>query len=121
MRPPLALILEDDPKLSELYDTVLKSCQYETSIIESGREAQERLTTLTPDLILLDIHLPYISGMDLLDQIQADGRFTKTTTIVMTADLYTAKELDGKVKHVLLKTHGIARLRDIATRLHPDQ
>ena len=121
MSLPLALILEDDPKLAELYDTVLKQCRYETQIIDSGRDAQKSLGTLSPALILLDIHLPYISGMDLLKQIQADSRFIQTTTIVMTADLYTAKDLEGKVEHVLLKTHGIARLRDIATRSHPDQ
>lgn len=121
MSLPLALILEDDPKLAELYATVLKQCQYETRIIESGREAQKTLATLLPVLILLDIHLPYVSGMELLKQIQADKRFKKTTTIVMTADLYTAKELEGQVEHILLKTHGITRLRDIATRLHPDQ
>lgn len=118
---PLALILEDDSKLAELYETVLKQCNYETRVIDSGRDAQKSLETLSPALILLDIHLPYVSGMDLLKQIQADERFSKTATIVMTADLYTAKELEGKVEHVLLKTHGIARLRDIATRLHPDQ
>ena len=38
----------------------------------------------------------------------------------MTADIYTAKELEGHVKHVLLKTHGITSLREIATRTHPD-
>jgi two-component system, cell cycle response regulator DivK len=116
---PLALILEDDPKLSELYETVLKQCQYETKVIDSGREAQNSLNTLIPDLILLDIHLPYVSGMDLLEQIKADTRFKDTTTIVMTADLYTAKELEGHVEHVLLKTHGITNLRNIATRIHP--
>jgi len=121
MSLPLALILEDDPKLAELYETVLKQCQYETRVIESGREAQKTLATLSPVLILLDIHLPYVSGMELLKQIQADKRFKKTNTIVMTADLYTAKELEGQVEHILLKTHGITRLRDIATRLHPDQ
>ena len=120
MSLPLALILEDDPKLSELYETVLKSCHYETNVIDSGKEAQKSLATLTPTLILLDIHLPYVSGMELLEQIQADARFNGTTTIVMTADLYTAKELEGHVEHVLLKTHGITRLRDIATRAHPD-
>ena len=121
MSSSLALILEDDPKLAELYDTVLKQCQYETQIIDSGRDAQKSLETLTPALILLDIHLPYVSGMDLLEQIQADKRFKQTTTIVMTADLYTAKDLEGKVEYVLLKTHGIARLRNIATRVHPEQ
>ena len=120
MTQPLALILEDDPKLSELYDTVLKQCKYETKVIDSGRDAQKNLETLTPALILLDIHLPYVSGMDLLKQIQSSDRFKGTTTIVMTADLYTAKDLEGKVEHVLLKTHGIARLRDIAARIYPD-
>ena len=120
MSLPLALILEDDPKLAELYGTVLKQCKYETKVIDSGREAQKSLETLSPALILLDIHLPYVSGMDLLKQIQAEKRFKKTTIIVMTADLYTAKDLDGKVEYVLLKTHGIARLRDIATRSYPD-
>ena len=117
---PLALILEDDPKLAELYETVLKQCNYETRVIDSGRDAQKSLDTLSPTLILLDIHLPYVSGMDLLKQIQAGERFKKTTTVVMTADLYTAKELEGKVEHVLLKTHGIASLRNIATRVHPN-
>lgn len=121
MTLPLALILEDDPKLAELYVTVLKQCQYETRIIESGQEAQKSLETLSPALILLDIHLPYVSGLDLLKQIQADKRFKQTTIIVMTADLYTAKDLEGHVAHVLLKTHGITALRNIAIRVHPDQ
>ena len=121
MSLPLALILEDDPKLSELYETVLKQCQYETKIIDSGREAQRSLNTLAPALILLDIHLPYVSGMDLLEQIKADERFKDTAIIIMTADLYTAKELEGHVEHILLKTHGITSLRNIATSIHPDQ
>jgi len=120
MTLPLSLILEDDPKLSELYEMVLKQCQYETMVIDSGKDAQKSLGTLAPALILLDIHLPYVSGMDLLQQIQADQRFKDTTIIVMTADLYTAKELEGHVEHVLLKTHGITHLRDIATRIRPN-
>jgi two-component system cell cycle response regulator DivK len=120
MSNPLALILEDDPKLAELYETVLKQCKYETINIESGRVAQTKLDELSPHLIILDIHLPYVSGMELLEQIQADDRFKQTTIIVMTADIYTAKDLEGRVKHVLLKTHGISALRNIATSVHPD-
>jgi DNA-binding response OmpR family regulator len=119
MSLPSALILEDDPKLAELYETVLRQCQYETMIISSGQEAQDYLKTATPGLILLDIHLPYVSGMELLKQIQSDARFKATPVIVLTADLYTAKELSGQVEHVLLKTHGITNLREIATRLYP--
>lgn len=121
MSLPLALILEDDPKLAELYETVLKQCKYDTKIISSGQEAQQNLKTITPDLILLDIHLPYISGTEILKQIKSDERFKTTPVIVMTADLYTAKDLSGKVEHILLKTHGITSLREIATRVYPDQ
>ena len=121
MSLPLALILEDDPKLAELYETVLKQCGYETRTIDSGREAQQSLKTLSPKLIVLDIHLPYVSGMELLEQIKANKQLEDATIVVMTADIYTAKELKNKVEHVLLKTHGIMNLREIATRTHPDQ
>jgi DNA-binding response OmpR family regulator len=121
MSLPLALILEDDPKLAELYETVLKQCKYETRIIESGQEAQQTLKTFVPDLILLDIHLPYVSGMEILEQIKSDKRLKVIPVIVMTADLYTVKELNGQVEYVILKSHGISRLREIATRIHPDQ
>jgi DNA-binding response OmpR family regulator len=121
MSSPLALILEDDPKLAELYETVLQQCEYETKIINSGREAQKSLETLSPDLILLDIHLPYVSGMEILEQIQSEKRFKSTPVIVMTADLYTAKDLVDKVKYVLLKTHGVTKLRELALRFYPDQ
>ena len=118
MSLPFALILEDDPKLAELYQTVLKQCQYETRIIESGQEAQNILRTFVPDLILLDIHLPYVSGMEILEQIKSDKRLKAIPVIVMTADLYTVKELNGQVEYVLLKSHGISKLREIATRVH---
>ena len=122
MNLPLAFILEDDPKLAELYETVLKQCEYETQIIDSGKAAQKRLQELTPDLIVLDIHLPYVSGMELLKQIQTDKRFNDTLVIVMTADLYTAKELESQVEHVILKTHGVTQLRRLAsTRTKTDQ
>lgn len=121
MSLPLAFILEDDPKLAEIYETVLRQCHYETRIIESGQEAQESLKTSTPDLILLDIHLPYVSGMEILKQIQLEKRLKAIPVIVLTADLYTAKELSERVEHVLLKSHGISSLREIATRIYPDQ
>jgi DNA-binding response OmpR family regulator len=121
MSLPLALILEDDPKLAELYETVLKQCKYEAKIIDSGREAQKSLEILSPALILLDIHLPYVSGMEILKQLQSEKRFESIPVIVMTADLYTAKDLKGKAKYVLLKTHGVTKLREIATSVHPNQ
>lgn len=121
MTLPQAFILEDDPKLAELYATVLRQCKYETTIIESGQDALNKLKEETPDLILLDIHLPYVSGMEILKYIQGEERLKPVDLIIMTADLYTARELEGQVEYVILKTRGISHLRDIASRLNPDQ
>jgi DNA-binding response OmpR family regulator len=115
MSMPQAVIVEDDFKLSELYKTVLEQCQYETTIIGSGREAQKKFQTSVPKLIVLDIHLPYISGLDLLKELQEDERFNNTLIIVVTADVYTANNLERKVKNVILKTYGINKLRRLAT------
>ena len=115
MSMPKAVIVEDDFKLSELYKTVLEQCQYETTIIGSGREAQKKFQTSVPKLIILDVHLPYISGLDLLKELQEDERFNNTLIIIVTADVYTANSLEGKVKNVILKTYGINKLSRLAT------
>ncbi len=119
MTQPLALIIEDDPKLSALYETVLKQSGYETEIIRRGDEALPRLELVSPALILLDIHLPYVSGKEILQYIRADSRLAPTPVIVLTADLHVAKSLEEQADHVLIKTYGISQLRNLITRLKP--
>ena len=109
-----AIIVEDDSKLSNLYQTVLEQCEYEAKVLETGREAQSFFKTSVPDLIVLDVHLPYVSGLDILKQIQEDERFKDTLIIVVTADVYTANSLKGQVENVILKTYGINRIRRLA-------
>jgi DNA-binding response OmpR family regulator len=121
MTNPLAFIIEDDPKLSAIYHVVLQQAGYLTEIIQRGDEARKRLSTTTPDLILLDVHLPYVSGTELLQQIRADHRTARTPVIVLTADIYSAKtlSLEGHADHVLVKSFGVSQLRSLLTREYP--
>ena len=121
MTNPLAFVIEDDPKLSTIYDMVLQQAGYVTEIIRRGDEARTRLSTATPDLILLDVHLPYVSGAELLQQIRADSRTAYTPVIVLTADIYMAKtiELEGRANHVLVKSFGVSQLRSLLEREYP--
>jgi two-component system, OmpR family, phosphate regulon response regulator PhoB len=121
MTHPLAFIIEDDPKLSVIYSTVLQQSGYMTEIIARGDEAQKRLTTAAPDLILLDVHLPFVSGAELLLQIRANNRLAHTPVIVLTADIYIAKtmNLEGHADHVLVKSFGVSQLRSLITREYP--
>jgi DNA-binding response OmpR family regulator len=117
MTQPLALIIEDDPKLSAIYDAVAKQAGYETEIIRRGDEALRRLSSTSPDLILLDIHLPYVSGVELLKVIRATETLVKTPVIVLTADLYVADSLEDLADYVIIKSYGVSRLRELVAQL----
>jgi two-component system, OmpR family, response regulator BaeR len=117
MIQPCALIIEDDPKLGVIYDTVLKQAGYDTEIIRRGDEALSRLTHTTPVLILLDLHLPYVSGVELLKVIRATESLAKTSVIVLTADLYLAQAVEDQADYVIVKSYGVSRLRELAAQL----
>jgi DNA-binding response OmpR family regulator len=117
MTPPLALIIEDDPKLGDIYDTVVAQAGYDTEIIRRGDEALRRLSSVSPSLILLDIHLPYVSGVELLKVIRATETLAKTPVIVLTADLYLAESMEELADYVIVKSFGVSRLRELVAKL----
>ncbi len=117
MTHPLALIIEDDPKLCTIYDTVVTQAGYDSEIIRRGDEALKRLSFVSPSLILLDLHLPYISGIELLKVIRAMESLAKTPVIVLTADLYMAESAEELADYVLIKSFGVSRLRELVAKL----
>jgi len=117
MTQPFALIIEDGPKLSAIYDTVIKQVGYDTEIIRRGDEALQRLPHVAPNLILLDLHLPYLSGVELLKVIRATQALENTPVIVLTADIYLAESLEGQADYVIIKSYGVSRLRELAAQL----
>ena len=117
MTQALALIIEDDPKLCTIYDTVMTQAGYATETIRRGDEALKRLSTVDPALILLDIPLPFVSGMELLKVIRATEALAKTPVIVLTADLYMAEAAEDLADYVFVKSFGVSRLRELVAKL----
>lgn len=118
-KTPLALIIEDDPKLSTIFAETLKMAEFETETIADGQVALERLTTIVPDVVVLDLHLPQVSGREILHQIRADERLAHTRVMVVTADAAMADSLGDAADLSLLKPVSIHQLHDLATRLRP--
>jgi DNA-binding response OmpR family regulator len=117
MTKPLALIIEDDPDLSEIFSVALRGGGFDTEVILDGQLAIERLAGTPPTIIVLDLHLPHVDGVTLLTQIRANERFAKTAVIVSTADAQLADGLRSKADLVLLKPVGVDQLRDLAKRM----
>ena len=119
MTKPFALIIEDDPDLSDIFSQALIVAGYETEIIQDGQLALQRLDTAQAVVIVLDIHLPNVSGETILERIRADATFEKTRVIVTTADTVMAELLRDKADIVLVKPVSFGQLRDLASRLKP--
>lgn len=114
---PFALIIEDEPELALIFSNALTVAGFETNIVTDGLIARQQLQTLTPDVVVLDLHLPGVMGSDLLAQIRADTRLQETKVIVATADSRLATQIKEDADLVLLKPIGFRELRDIVQQL----
>jgi DNA-binding response OmpR family regulator len=117
MSIPFALIIEDDYDASLIFAEALQAAGFETEIIRSGDTALARLAATTPDAVVLDLHMPHVSGVDIMEQIRADERLAETQVIVATADPRLADTLQDDADLVLIKPFSFSQLRDLAARL----
>jgi two-component system cell cycle response regulator DivK len=119
MSNPLALVIEDDEKLGTIFAEALRTSEFETEVIQDGKTALTRLAATVPAVVVLDLHLPHVSGRDILQQIRADERLAGTRVILATADALLAENLRAEADLVLLKPISFGQLRDLAIRLRP--
>jgi CheY-like chemotaxis protein len=119
MSKPLALIVEDNIDLADILASALQTSGFEVETIHDGAKALARLAEIVPALVILDLHLPHLSGANALRQIQTDRRLLNTRVVIATADAAMADELRDKADLVLLKPVSIAQIRDLASRLIP--
>lgn len=64
------LVVEDDENIAEIMGKLLKDDGYHPFIVQSGEDALDIITTATPDLVLLDINLPDINGLEILKKVR---------------------------------------------------
>jgi len=79
------LLVDDDPATHKLLSVVLRHQGYEVRIAESAEQAWGELDTHPPDLIISDIHMPGMSGLDFLAKVRADIRFALIPVILLTS------------------------------------
>lgn len=117
MSKPLALIVEDDHDLSTIFNQALKRAGCQTEIVNDGQAALDWLEHTVPDLVILDLHLPYVSGEDILLHIRNDKRLKNILVILSTADARLADTLRSKAELVLVKPVSFMQLQKLAKRL----
>jgi two-component system cell cycle response regulator DivK len=81
------LLVEDDERNRRLARDILTVKGYEVVAVTSGEEALAWLVEHSPDLILMDIQLPGISGLEAMRQIRRDGRHAGVPIVAFTASV----------------------------------
>lgn len=117
MSKPLALVIEDIKEQAVLFSQALEWAGYETTLAYDGLEGQKRLFEKVPHLILLDLHIPKISGEDLLRLIKETPLLKEAKIVLATGDSSLAEKLNEEADLVLLKPIDMFQLRDLAARL----
>lgn len=83
--PKKILIVEDDDALAEIYITRLKIEGYEVKRVGDGEDALAAAISYHPDLVLLDVMMPKISGFDVLDILRNTPETARTKIIMLSA------------------------------------
>lgn len=113
----VAFIIEDNARLGDVFSRALEMFHITTELILDGRLALARLNEVEPDLIVLDLHLPYVSGDVILRAIRADKRLAHIPVILATADSRLADYMREQAEIVLLKPISPKELGVLAARL----
>lgn len=108
MAKPCLLVVDDDPKVTALLRIVLRRGGYEMRASHSGAEALDLARSERPDAVLLDLHMPDLSGEDVLNSLKMDRQLCDVPVIVATGDS-DAPQLTGAYA-ILIKPFNVTRL-----------
>jgi signal transduction histidine kinase/DNA-binding response OmpR family regulator/CHASE3 domain sensor protein len=101
------LVVDDDPKSVALTCAHLQAAGFKPEAAYGGREALEVVQRRTPDLIILDLMMPHVSGFDVLEALRHQSDCADIAVLVLTAKLITAQDreqLRGRVQRIMEKS-----------------
>jgi two-component system, cell cycle response regulator len=82
---PIILIVEDEPAGQQVVESILQDQGYQVEFASNGKEALQQALALKPDLILLDIMLPEMDGIQVLQMLRNNRELAKTPIVMLTA------------------------------------
>lgn len=102
------MLVEDDLFISDIYQVKLQREGFEVLIAGNGLEALKVLEKTVPDLILLDIVMPYMDGIDVLKKIKSEEKWKKIPVILL-SNISEREKIDEAMgigaDDYLLKSH----------------
>lgn len=79
------LVIEDEPNISEALRFILSRSGWQVDVSADGQRAMKEMQTAPPDLLILDVMLPGLSGFDVLRSVRADEGTRDLPVLMLTA------------------------------------
>jgi len=103
------LIVEDDPLMSRMYQKIFGFEGYEVEMAGDGQEGFEKAKTTKPTIMLLDVMMPKMNGLQTLDKLKLDPD-TKSIPVIMLTNLAGQQDAEaaiakGAVKYIIKSEH----------------
>jgi two-component system, OmpR family, phosphate regulon response regulator PhoB len=116
------LIIEDDGDLQNMLSVALNQENYEMHYAFNGKEGYEKVLSMQPDVILLDLMMPVLNGVEVIKLVTSNTLVRDIPIIVMTAHGDKADMLESSIKaqgvrEYLRKPFAIANLKSIIKRM----
>ena len=113
------MIVDDEPQVAEVLARSLSRQGHKTTVVHSGEEAIDRLRTLAPDAMFLDVSMPGMNGLDVMAEVK---RLKPTLAVVVITGHATADEVE-RVKElgavdVIQKPSALTHYHRAIERLH---
>jgi len=90
------LVVEDNALNLKLFCDLLGAHGYETRAVTDGREALDQARDFAPDLVIMDIQMPHISGLELIEAMKSDEELRGAPIMAVTA--YAAKGDEERIR-----------------------
>jgi two-component system sensor histidine kinase/response regulator len=112
----LAYIIEDNDDIANLFSRALTSAKFNVEVINDGAKAIKKLEKTNPTLIILDLHLPNVNGITILNHIRTKEHLNETSIIIATADGSLSEYHRERADLLLQKPVTFSQMRSFAER-----
>jgi CheY-like chemotaxis protein len=111
------LIVEDDQLMSRMYQKIFSFENYEVELAENGQEGLDKARVVKPTLILLDVMMPIMNGLEVLGKLKSDPE-TKGIPVIMLTNLAGQQDAEtalakGAVKYIIKSEHDPKQVADM--------
>ena|ERR1039457_428828 len=115
------LIIEDDSLMSRMYQKIFTFQKYEVEVAADGEEGLAKVASMHPTIILLDVMMPKMNGLQVLEKLKANPE-TKSVPVVMLTNLAGQRDAEealskGAIKYIIKSDYDPKEIADMVKEI----